>query len=104
MHVTVTRVNTFDQPISTASIVGEEMHRWLCDLEGFVGFLVVSREGTSLGLTFWRSSEIAERNRVSREEFRDRMMMIAGVEIEEVLDYDAMFAELPAISIGTANA
>lgn len=104
MHVTVTRVNTFDQPIATASIVGEEMHRWLCDLEGFVGFLVVSREGTSLGLTFWESGEIAERYRSSRDEFRDRMMVIAGVEIEEVLDYDAMFAELPAISIGTGNA
>lgn len=104
MHVTVTRVNTFDQPITTASIVGEEMHRWLCDLEGFVGFLVVSREGTSLGLTFWESSEIAERYRSSRDEFRDKMMVIAGVEIEEVIDYDAMFAELPAISIGTGNA
>lgn len=104
MHVTVTRVNTFDQPISTASIVGEEMHRWLCDLEGFVGFLIVSREGTSLGLTFWESSEIAERYRASRDEFRARMIGIAGVEIEEVTDYRAMFAELPTISIGTANA
>jgi hypothetical protein len=104
MHVTVTRVNTFDQPIATASIVGEEMHRWLSDLEGFVGFLVVSREGTSLGLTFWESSEIAERSRASRAEFRDKMIGIAGVEIEEVVEYDAMFAALPAISIGPGNA
>jgi hypothetical protein len=101
MHVTVTRVNTFDQPISTATIVGEEMHRWLCELEGFVGFLVISREGTSLGLTFWESSEIAERYRASRDEFRDRMIGIAGVQIEEVVDYEVMFAELRGISIGS---
>ncbi|HWJ45566.1 MAG TPA: hypothetical protein VNR63_09285, partial [Gaiellaceae bacterium] len=84
MHVTVTRVSTGDQPVGTATIVGEEMHRWLRDLEGFAGMLVVSREGTSLGLTFWESSEIAERYRALRDEFRARMIGVAGVEIEEV--------------------
>jgi len=47
VHVTLTRVSTGDQPISTATIVGEEMHRWLRDLEGFEGFLMPSREGTT---------------------------------------------------------
>lgn len=101
MHVTLTRVNTGDQPIGTATIVGEEMHRWLCELEGFVGFLVFSREGESIGLTFWESSEIAERYRASRDEFRDRMIGIAGVEIEEVLEYELSFAELQALATGS---
>jgi hypothetical protein len=98
MHVTLTRVSTGDQPLSNATIVGEEMQRWLRDLEGFLGFLVVAREGSALGLTFWESSEIAERYRTSRDEFRKRMIGVAGVEIEEVVDYDLMFAELAALS------
>lgn len=98
MHVTVTRVSTGDQPVGTATIVGEEMHRWLRDLEGFAGMLVVSREGTSLGLTFWESSEIAERYRALRDEFRARMIGVAGVEIEEVVDYRLTFGHLSAIS------
>ena len=88
MHVTLTRVSTGDQPISIATIVGEEMHRWLRDLEGFEGFLLISREGTTIGLTFWASSEIAERYRASREEFRNRMTAVAGVQVEEVVEYE----------------
>jgi hypothetical protein len=97
MHVTVTRVNTGDQPIANATIVGEEMHRWLRDLDGFEGMLVVSREGISLGLTFWESTEIADRYRTSRDEFRRRMMDVANVAIEEVVDYRLTFAHLPAL-------
>lgn len=97
MHVTITRVSTGDQPPGNATIVGEEMHRWLCDLEGFAGMLVVSREGTSLGLTFWESAEIADRYRSLRDEFRVRMIGVAGVEIEEVVDYQLAFANLPAL-------
>jgi hypothetical protein len=101
VHVTVTRVSTGDQPIANASIVGEEMHRWLRDLEGFDGVLMLSREGTTLGLTFWESSEIAEKYRVTRDEFRRRMTGVAGVEIEEVLDYQVTFAELRALMVGS---
>jgi hypothetical protein len=98
VHVTLTRVSTGDQPISTATIVGEEMHSWLRDLEGFEGFLMLSREGTTLGLTFWASAEIAERYRAARDEFRDRMTSVVGVEIEEVVDYEVTFAELAALA------
>lgn len=98
VHVTVTRVNTGDQPISLATIVGEEMHRWLRDLEGFAGFLVLSREGTTLGLTFWESAEIAERYRTTRTEFRERMTSVAGVQIEEVLEYELMFGQLGPVA------
>ena len=99
MHVTLTRVSTGDQPISTATIVGEEMHRWLRDLEGFEGFLMLSREGTTLGLTFWKSAEIAERYRATRE-FRQRMTSVVGVQIEEVVDYELTFGQLGQLAIG----
>ena len=104
MHVTLTRADTGDQPISTATIVGEEMHRWLCELEGFVGFLVFSREGESIGLTFWQSRELAERSRASRDEFRDRIFAVAGVKIEEVVDYELTFAELQALLVRSDSA
>ena len=97
MHVTLTRVSTGDQPISIATIVGEEMHRWFQDLEGFEGFLLISREGTTIGLTFWASSEIAERYRASREEFRNRMTAVAGVQVEEVVEYELTFAQLGSL-------
>ena len=100
MHVTLTRVSTGDQPISTATIVGEEMHRWLRDLEGFEGFLMLSREGTTLGLTFWASAEVAERYRAARDEFRSRMTSVVGVQIEEVVDYEVTFAQLAALATG----
>jgi hypothetical protein len=99
VHVTLTRCDTGDQPIATATIVGEEMHRWLCELEGFLGLLVFSRDGESIGLTFWQSREIADRYRTSRDEFRDRMIRVAGVQIEEVVDYELTFADLQALSV-----
>jgi hypothetical protein len=103
VHVTLTRVSTGDQPIATATIVGEEMHRWLRDLEGFEGFLMLSREGETLGLTFLQSAAIAERYRASRDEFRERMTGVVGVKIEEVLDYEVTFAELRALMVGTGG-
>jgi hypothetical protein len=97
MHVTLTRVSTGDQPIETATIVAEEMHRWLRDLEGFEGFLMLSRKGTTLGITFWESTEVAERHSAVRTEFRERVSSVADVQIEEVLDYQVMFAHLPEL-------
>jgi hypothetical protein len=94
MFVSLTRVKTSDQPIENASIVGEEMLRWLRETEGFEGLLILSREGQSIGLTFWESREVAERHRVARMEFLERMMSVANVEIEEILDYDVTFAQL----------
>ena len=99
MHVTLTRVDTEDQPIGNATIVAEEMHRWLRDMEGFEGLLIVAREGEAIGLTFWQSSDVAERQQVVRDEFRERMMSVAGVAIEEVVDYEVSFAKLgPALA------
>lgn len=94
MHVTLTRVSTGDQPIETATIVAEEMHRWLRELEGFKGFLTLSREGTTLAITFWQSAEAAGRHSTTRTQFRERVASVASVQIEEVLDYEVMFAHL----------
>jgi hypothetical protein len=97
VHVTVTRVSTGDQPISIATIVAEEMYRWFEGLDGFEGFMMLSREGTTLAMSFWESSEPAERSRVTRGEFRDRIAAVTGVTIEEVADYQVMFGRLPAL-------
>jgi hypothetical protein len=94
MFVTLTRVNTGDQPLANATVVGEEMLRWLQETEGFEGLLVVSREGSSLGFTFWRDRETAKRHEFSRMQFRDRMMAAANVQVEETVDYDLSFAQL----------
>jgi hypothetical protein len=98
VHVSLTSVKTSDEPIETATIVGEEMLPWLQQIDGFRGFLLLSREGRTLGLTFWESREVAERHRPARMEFLQRMLATAGVEIEEVVDYDVAFAQLPAVA------
>jgi hypothetical protein len=94
MHVSLTRVKTADQPIENATVVGEEMLRWLRESEGFEGLLMLSKEGTTIALTFWESSEVAERHRVARMQFRDRMTSAAGVQVEETVDYEVTFAHL----------
>jgi hypothetical protein len=94
VHVSLTRVKTSDQPIENATIVGEELARWLRDIDGFEGIFMLSRPGTSLGLTFWASREVAESHLPARRQFIERMTSVAGVEIEEFLDFEVMYAEL----------
>jgi hypothetical protein len=102
MYVTLTRATTGDEPIANATIVAEEIQRWLRQIEGFEGFLMLSREGTTLGLSFWASREVAERHRAARMEFIQRMLSVAGVEIEEILDYEVTFAHLGPLMIDPA--
>jgi hypothetical protein len=94
VHVSLTRVETSDQPIENATIVAEEMFRWLRDIEGFEGLLMLSKPGTTLGLTFWESRDQAERHRVARRQFLDRMTTVANVRVEEMVDYEITFAHL----------
>jgi hypothetical protein len=94
VYVALTRVNTGDQPIANATIVGEEMFRWFRETEGFEGLVLLSTEGTTIGLTFWQNQEIAERHRVARLQFRDRITAAASVEVEETVDYELTFARL----------
>jgi hypothetical protein len=102
MHVSLTRVSTGDQPIENATVVGEEMLRWLRDVEGFAGLVLVSRPGETLGLTFWESRESAERRRQARMEFLERMTSLVEVEVEEVLGYEVTFASLGALAVDGA--
>ena len=92
MFVNLTRVRTGDRSIEDAQIVAEEMERWLQQIEGYEGFLMLIREGTALGMTFWESRDVAERHRTTRIEFRDRMLAVAGVEIEETIEFEVAYA------------
>ena len=94
MHVRLTRVHHGDQPKENSALVAEEMDRWLAGLEGFKGFLMLSREGTSVGLTFWESHEVAESHRGVRTEFLERITSVAGVEIEESVEYEVTYAHI----------
>lgn len=94
MHVSVTCVTTANQPIGNATIVAQEMMRWFRETEGFQGLMFLSREGTTLALSFWESREVADRHRASRMQFRDRISTVAGVEVEGTEDYELMFADL----------
>ena len=101
MFVSSTRVSTADQPIELATIVAQEMTGWLRDIDGFEGFVMLSREGTTVGMTFWESREAADRHRVARMQFIERMSSVVGVEIEEMVEYQVMFAELGPLSVGS---
>ena len=103
MFVSLTRVKTSDQPIENAAIVADEMRRWLRDIEGFEGILMLSREGTTVGLTFWQSRDVAERHRVARMQFIQRMASVVDVQIEETLDFDVTFADLGPLMVDFAS-
>jgi hypothetical protein len=103
VYVTMTRAKVPDQPIENATIVADEMVRWLRDIDGFEGFLMLTREGSAVGLSFWESRDVAERHRVARMQFIDRMTSVAGVQVEEIVDYDVSFAELGSLVIGGAE-
>jgi hypothetical protein len=94
MHVSLTRVSTSDQPTGNATVIAQEMIRWFRETEGFEGLLFLSREGTTLALTFWEDREVAERHRASRMQFRDRVTGVAGVQVEETVDYEVTFARI----------
>jgi hypothetical protein len=87
--------------MENAKIVAQEMTGWLRDIDGFEGFLMLWREGTTVGMSFWESREAAERHRVARMEFIERISSVVGVEIEEMVEYDLTFAELGPLSVGS---
>jgi hypothetical protein len=101
VHATIVRVGTGEQDIATATIVGDEMLRWLRDLDGFVGLMMLSRAGTTLTMTIWESAEVAERHRAVRGEFRERISAVAQVEIETVEEFEVTFAHVAALMTGT---
>ena len=102
MFVSLTRVSTEGVAPEVPTIVAEELQRWLVDLEGFQGFLMLSREGSSIALSFWESREAAERHRVARGQVRERVTELAGGTIEEVLECEVTFADLGPLKINPA--
>jgi len=102
VFATVTTTDTGGEPLASADIIAEEMERWLRDLDGFQGFVLLANEGHALGITFWASREAAERLADTRSKFRERVLSIAGVRIDEVVDYDFAFAQFaPGIAAPT---
>lgn len=94
VHVRLTRISTADQPIERATIVAEEMLGWLRDMDGFRGLVTLSREGTTLGITFWETKEQSDRHLPTRMEFLGRMTSMAGVQVDEASEYELTFAYL----------
>jgi len=94
VFVHATRVRTSDRSIGDAATLAEEMIDWLEQIEGFEGMLMLTGEDSVVGLTFWRSREIAERHKAARIEFIERMTSVVNVEIEEMVGYELTYARL----------
>ena len=94
MFVSVTTVDSGDRPIAEATLVGEEMESWLRDVEGFEGLMILHRDGTTLGVTFWESREAAERQRTVRLQFLERVTSMVEVKVKQIDEYDVAFARV----------
>jgi heme-degrading monooxygenase HmoA len=100
MHAALTTTwgSTEEQDlVAVAAIAGEEMQRWLRELEGFCGLVVLSNRetGTTQVISFWDSQEVAESHRASRLQLRDRVTSTVGVEVLETQSYEVSFADFP---------
>jgi hypothetical protein len=94
VHVSLTTVATGDEPSENAAIVAEEMLGWLRDVEGFRGMLMLYKEGTTLGLSFWESREVAERLLPLRMQFLERVTAVAAVEVERIEGFEVVVGRL----------
>jgi heme-degrading monooxygenase HmoA len=97
VHVTITRTRgPADDTLDVARIAGEEMLPWLQGIDGFEGLLMLSNnaDGTTLAVTFWESREVADRHREARMRFRESVTATVHAQIEEVVDYEVVFAHL----------
>jgi heme-degrading monooxygenase HmoA len=105
MHVTVTTTKgALDQPAEIARLAGEEMLPWLRGIEGFHGILMLfdEVEARTLVVTFWESREIADQHLAARASFRERITSTVDVQVEDVTDYELMFADLGSWPTGSA--
>ena len=60
-------------------------------------------EGRTLVVTFWQSRELADRHLAARAEFRDRITSTVEVRVEDVSDYELVFADLGSWSSETTG-
>ena len=57
--------------------------------------LILSHGGTTVGLAFWESREVAEHHSHVRAQFLERVSTIADLEVEEVLGLELAYTQLP---------
>jgi hypothetical protein len=88
----MTTAATGDEPAENATMVGEEMTGWLRGVHGFDGMLMLYKPGTTVGLTFWESGDVAERVRPLRMQFLERIASVADVEIDRIEAFDVFVA------------
>ena len=94
VHVTVTRVNTADQPLSASAIVAEEMERLAARDRRLRGADDALRTRTRRRPLLLAEPEVAERHQAARMEFIRRMTSVVNVEIEDTQGYELTFASL----------
>lgn len=88
----MTSAATGDEPAENAAMVGEEMCGWLHGVDGFEGMLMIYKPGTTIGLTFWRDREVAERALPLRMQFLERIASVADVQIDRIEAFDVFVA------------
>lgn len=94
MFVSVTTVDSKSRPIEEAAVVGQEMESWLREVDGFEGLMILFREGTTLGITFWESQAAAERARTLRLQFLERITSMIEVNVQHIDEYEVAHASL----------
>jgi hypothetical protein len=92
VFVSVTTVDSKGRPIEEAAVVGQEMESWLREVDGFEGLMILFREGTTLGITFWESQAAAERARMLRLQFLERITSMIEVNVQHIDEYEVAHA------------
>ena len=96
MFVSITTADSKGRPLEEATLVAQEMEGWLREIEGFQGFMMLHRDGTTLGVAFWESAEAAERQRTLRSQFVEKITSLVEVDIQSVDEFELAFARLGA--------
>jgi len=65
---------------------------------------MLTGEQKAIGLGFWASREVAEHHNLARTQFRERILSVAGVRIEEIVDYEVAFARFRPGLVAAAGA
>jgi hypothetical protein len=94
VFVSVTTGDSGGRPVEEATVVGQEMEAWLREVEGFEGLMILHKDGTTLGITFWESAEAAERQRTLRVQFLERITTMVDVDVQNIDEFELAFARL----------
>jgi hypothetical protein len=100
MHATLTTTQGAPGDVpGLAAMAGETMITWLRDIDGFLGMVMLSDDdaGRVQVITFWESSEVAERHMAARLQLCDRITATVNFEVLDTEPYEVSFADLPAL-------